>query len=213
MFALIKREMIDNIAILLLAAIVPAAIIIIVVKEVLISLAWPPIGIPAIMLRVLWPYLLCGAFVATGCGAAQMHGDREQKISTFLSTLATTPGRILTARMIVGLFLILIMFTPLALTDVVILKIFTRQAPVQIVFLMKSFATILATFVCCYAIGLQSGWRTSKLMAILSGIVLSAVLLLVVAIKGFGNESIAILLLFAAASLIWTWQRFIRMPL
>jgi hypothetical protein len=213
MFTLIKREVVDNIAVLLLAAIVPAAIIVIVVKVVLNNLGWPPIGIPRIMLRVMWPYLLCGAFVGTGCGAAQMHGDREQKISTFLSTLTTTRGRILTARLTVGILLILIMFVPLVVADIALLKIFTRLAPVDIDFLMKSFATILATFVCCYAIGLQVGWRSSKLMAILTGIVLSAALILVVAIKGFGTESIVILVLFALASLIRTWMKFFRMPL
>jgi hypothetical protein len=213
MFTLIRREVIDNIAILLLAAIVPAIIIIIVVKEVLTGLAWPPIGIPVIMAKVLWPYLLCGAVVATACGAAQMHDDSQRKVSTFLSVLATTRGRILIARTVVGVILILIMFVPLVVADVILLRVFARLAPLDIDFLVRSLATILAVFVCCYAIGLQSGWRSSKLMAILFGIVLSAALILVVAIKGFGAESIIILALFTIASLIWTWRRFLTMPL
>lgn len=213
MFTLIKREVIDNIAILLLAAIVPAIVIIFVVKGVLTGLAWPPIGIPVIMLRVLWPYLLCGAFVAAGCGVAQMHGDNQQKISTLLSTLATTRSRILAARVIVGLFLILIMFVPVVLTDLILLKVFTPLAPLDMDFLVRSFATILATFACCYAIGLQSGRRTSKPMALIFNVALSAALILVVTIKGFGAESIIILALFTIASLIWTWRRFLSMPL
>ncbi len=213
MLTLIKRELIDNIAVLLLAAIVPASIIIIVVKEVLTGLARPPIGIPVIMLRVLWPYLLCGAVVATAGGAAQMHDDNQRKVSTFLSVLATTRGRILIARTVVGVVLILIMFVPLVLADVILLRVFARLAPLDTDFLVRSFATILAAFVCCYAIGLQSGWRASKIMALLFSIVLSATLILVVAIKGFGAESIIILALFTIASLIWTWQKFLTMPL
>jgi hypothetical protein len=213
MLTLIKRELIDNVAILLLAAFVPASIIIIVVRGVLTGLAWPPIGIPAIMAIVLWPYLLCGAVVATAGGAAQMHDDNQRKVSTFLSALATTRGRILIARIVVGVMLILIMFVPLVLADLILLRVFTRLAPLDADFLIRSFATILAVFVCCYAIGLQSGWRSSKLMALLFSLALSAALILVVAIKGFGAESIIILALFTIASLIRTWQKFISMPL
>jgi len=215
MFTLIKREVIDNIAVLLLAVIVPAFFIIVVVKGVLSGLARPPIGIPVVMVKVkiLWLYLLCGAFVAAGCGAAQMHDDNQRKLSTFLSVQATTRSRILIARIVVGVMLILIMFVPLVLADVILLRVFARLAPLDTDFLVRSFASILANFVCCYAIGLQSGWRSSKLMAILFSVVLSAVLVLVVAIKGFGAESIIILALFTIASLIWTWQRFLRMPL
>jgi len=213
MFTLIKRELIDNIALLLLAAIVPAIIITIVIKGVLEGVAYLPIGIPVIMVRILWPYLLCGAFVAAGCGAAQMNDDSQRKLSTFLSVLATTRGRIFIARTVLGVMLILIMFVPLVVTDVVLLKIFARPVPLDMNFLIRSFATILATFVCCYAIGLQVGWRSSKLMAILFGVALSAALILVVAIKGFGVESIIILVLFTVASLIWTWHKFLSLPL
>ncbi|MHC5059847.1 MAG: hypothetical protein ACYTFK_02015 [Planctomycetota bacterium] len=213
MLTLIKRELIDNIAILLLAAIVPASIIVIVVKGVLTGLGWPPIGIPVGMAKVLWPYLLCGAFVAAGAGAAQIHTDNQQKISTLLSTLATTRTRILLARVIVGLLLIAIMFVPLVLADMILLRLFPRLAPLDADFLVRSFATILTIFLCSYAIGLQCGWRSNKLMAILFSVVLSAVLILIVAIKGFGTESIIILALFTIASLIWTWQKFISMPL
>ena len=213
MLTLIKRELIDNIAILLLAAFVPAIIIIIVVKEVLTGLAQPPIGIPVIMAKVLWSYLFCGAVVATTGGAAQMHDDNQRKVSTFLSALATTRGRILIARIVVGVMLILIMFVPLVVADVILLRVFARLAPLDTDFLVRSFASILATFVCCYAIGLQSGWRSSKLMALLFSLALSAALILVVTIKGFGTESIVILVLFALASLIRTWTRFLKMPL
>ena len=213
MLTLIKRELVDNIAVLLLAAIVPALFIVIVVQGVLTGLARPPIGIPVIMAKVLWAYLLCGAIVVAGCGAAQMHDDSQRKISTFLSVQATTRSRILVARIVVGVMVMLILFVPLVLADVILLRVFARLAPLDTDFLVRSFATILATFVCCYAIGLQSGWRSSKLMAILFSVVLSAVLLLVVAIKGFGAESIIILALFTVASLIWTWQKFLSMPL
>jgi hypothetical protein len=151
--------------------------------------------------------------VATAGGAAQMHDDNQRKVSTFLSVLATTRGRILIARTVVGVMLILIMFVPLVLADVILLRVFARLAPLDTDFLVRSFATILATFVCCYAIGLQSGWRTSKIMALLFSIALSATLILVVAVKGFGAESIIILALFTIASLIWTWQKFLTMPL
>jgi hypothetical protein len=105
------------------------------------------------------------------------------------------------------------MFVPVVVADVILLKVFVRLAPLDTDFLIRSFATILATFVCCYAIGLQAGWRTSKLMVILFSVALSAALVLVVAIKGFGTESIVILVLFALASLIWTWIRFLTIPL
>lgn len=213
MLTLIKREVVDNMGALVLAVFVPAIITVIIVKEVLTGLSWPPIGIPVIMITALWPYLLCGALVATGFGAAQIHDDNQQKISTFLSTLATTRTRILAARVLVGLFLILIMITPFVLAYVILLRVFPRLAPLDTDFLVRSFATIIAVFVCSYVIGLQCGWRSSKLMAILFSIVLSAVLVLVVAIKGFGAESIIILALFTIASLIWTWQKFLKMPL
>ena len=208
MYALIKREVVDNIALFALAILPPAMISVLVIKEVVTrSMIDAPIGIPCFMYEIFWPYLLCGAFVAVACGAAQMHGDKNEKISTFLSTLATTRRQIMAARMIVGVFVILILSVPV-FTDIALLRTYSRLVPVETSVLIKPLVTIFSVFVCCYAIGLQSGWRTSKIMSLLSSLVLAAVMVLVVVIKGFGFESVLILLLFSIASLIRTWQQF-----
>lgn len=209
MFALIKREVVDNIVLFGLAILPPSMISVLIIKEVVArSLVDAPIGIPVFMYEIFWPYLLFGAFVAAACGTAQMHGDKNEKISTFLSTLATTRRQIIAARMIVGVFLILLLSAPV-FTDIVLLRTYSRLVPIETGFLIRPFVTIFSVFVCCYAIGLQSGWRTSKIMSLLSSIALGVVMVLVVVIKGFSFESVLILLLYSVASLICTWQQFL----
>ena len=211
MFALIKREVVDNIALFGLAVVPPLMISVLIIKAVVErSVIDVPIGIPEVMYKAFWVYLLGGAFVAVACGAGQMNSDKNEKISTFLSTLATTRKRIMTARLIVGVFVILLLSVPVVVTDAALLRTFSRLAPIETGVLIKPFVTIFSVFVCCYAIGLQSGWRTSKIMSLLSSIALAAVMILVVVIKGFGFESVLILLLFSIASLIRTWQRFLN---
>ncbi len=211
MFALIKREFVDNI-VLFVMAIMPGAMISVLIIQTVVrrSMVDAPIGIPESMYEVFWGYLLVGAFVTVACGAVQMHGDKNEKISTFLSTLATTRKHIMAAKLIFGGIVILILSVPVVVTDIALLRVFSRLAPIETSVLIKPFVTIFSVFVCCYAIGLQSGWRTSKIMSLLSSIALAAVMILVVVIKGFSVESVLILLLFSVASLICTWQKFLN---
>ena len=173
----------------------------------------PPVGVPEGMYVAFWVPLWLLPFIMAGLGAAQMHGDRSKKISAYLCTLATSRERILAARIIAGLALMVIIVMPLAIADAVFLVVYPRLVPIDVGSLVDRFAVVLAVNLAGYAVGLLMGWNTNKYFATLGSIVLCLVLIGVMAIKGFGGQTCVILLLVAAAGLARTGQRFMRSAL
>ncbi len=217
MLALIKREIEDKYVYFIIAAAIAAIFVTkMIFHRVIMRCDYGPIGLQGgkwgvyettMYLLIFWP------FAATAMGAMQMYSDRDKKISSFLSTLATTRKQILTAKLITGFLWMLVIFVPIVITDVILLQIFPRLALPDIGFFVKCFASVFLCYIACYAFGLQIGWTTKRVSTALGIILVTPLLILVIAIKGFSFQAIAILSLFTVLSIARTWQKFMSSPL
>jgi hypothetical protein len=221
MFALIKREIEDNIPIFAISVLVAAIFTGTIIYSVTTRQAHQvsPRGISNTMVVALIFHLpICLFSIAAAMGAAQMYLDKNKKISAFLSTLTTTRRRIFVAKIIAGVFGILLAIVPIALTNAVLLQIF-HVAPVSHMY-MSFFARLflflfLASFT-CYAFGLQMGCSPNRfrpILGTLGAVILLAVPASVLIIKGLGVQSAVILLVLTFASLTRTWNTFMSTSL
>jgi hypothetical protein len=140
-------------------------------------------------------------------GATQMYWDKTKKISALLATLAVNRVQIFTARVIAGFLLVLIGFIPIAgaiISAVSKPKVFLPSHGLYYEILIPS---LLLGFA-CYCVGLQTGWTSNRVTAILGALGLSVILIPVIIIKGFGLEIYAILIFLIAACLIRAWYKF-----
>jgi len=214
MLTLIEREFKDNLIFFLIALIASMVCTSTVVWSVTMTHADAlPVGIPLIMYQALAVLLPGLALLAAAFGATQMYGDRSKRISTFLSTLATTRGQILAAKMITGVLWILLVLLPLLAADVILLQVYPRVAPLDVSFLAKMFAVTFLCSLACYALGLQMGWNTNRFFPILGSVALSFTLIYLVVVKGFSIQALGLLFVFAVAALTRTWQRFMSIPI
>ncbi|UCC22560.1 MAG: hypothetical protein JSW23_00350 [Planctomycetota bacterium] len=210
MLTLIKREIEDHIAYLIGAGVFSAVFV-----GILISLVYgrspnePRIFVTGLTIPLV---AMCMAgFCAMG--AAQMYTDKTRKISALLATLATTRAKILAARIIVGVLVILTGLAPLIITAVILLRLFGPEVPMYGGMIAElSIAAFLMGFA-CYCIGLQTGWSPSKVAPTLGGLALSCVLVGLFVVKGFGLHTAIILVLFIAASLVNVWHKFMSTSL
>lgn len=204
MFTLIKREIEDHLVYFIGAIILSAVLVALLTSAIYYDdpgegTVFVGLSIPAIVVLIIgFP----------GMGASQMYTDRSRKISTFLSSLPVTRCQILTARIITGILAILVVLVPLTVTGTILWRLFTPQIPIfpGLIFDL-SVVTFLMGFA-CYCLGLQTGWTTSRITPSLGGIILTCIFVPLIIIKGFGPQIKIILLLFIAASLIRTWQKF-----
>ena len=216
MLTLIKREIQDILLYLILPYLALAILI--------ISLAWhtashysynlgssssPFYAISNTMAEAIWLPLIILPLISAGFGSYQMCSDRIRKISTFLSTLATTRNRILAARIITGVSFILTILLPLAATYVLLYIIYPRIVPGASTFFVPRFVIILLASVAAYSIGMLLGQGSKMFIAFSGSILLLAVLAAIIIIKGFGLQSCVILVLIAVAAFIRTWQKFV----
>ncbi|MCH7559491.1 MAG: hypothetical protein IIB56_18845 [Planctomycetes bacterium] len=210
MFALIKREIQDHIVYFIGAAAFAAIFILISISLIHnYNSRNPPVfsigfGIPAVTLVIL-------GFCAMG--AAQMHTDRNRKISAFLSTLAVSRSRILLARIITGILAILTLFVPLTITAVVLLRLYVHPVLMYPGIVFEIFTAEFLMAFACYCLGLLTGWNSGKITPILGGIALTCILLPLIIVKGFDLHIVVILVLFIVASLIRTWHTFMSTSL
>jgi ABC-type transport system involved in multi-copper enzyme maturation permease subunit len=210
MFTLIKREIEDNMAYFLAAALFSALIIIASLAVIYQRNSDNIIELSLSFLLPTFPLMLVG-FAAMG--VSHMYMDKSRKISGFLSTLPVSRKRILLARIITGILAILILLVPLAVTTVILQRLFAPSYPVYAYFIPEIFTGVLLMGFACYCLGLQTGWTSGKVVPTLGGIVLTCVLVTLIFFKGFGLDTIVILLLLIIASLIRTWQKFMSASL
>jgi len=209
MFTLIKREIQDHLVYFLGAAMLSAILIPLLVSAVYYTEAYDEpvfvgLSIPVIVVLIIG----CSAM-----GVSQMYTDRNRKISTFLSGLPATRGRILTARIITGILAILIVLLPLTITSTVLCRLFAPPIPIYSGLIFDIFvATFLMGFA-FYCLGLLTGWTSSKITPTLGGLVLTCILVSLILIKGFGVHIVVILVLFIVASLLRTWHTFMTTSL
>lgn len=214
MLALIKREIDDHMVFFVVAAIAAFVFVFTLVRlEIPVINSKLPVGIPITAYSILFWFLPALSVASAALGAAQMYSDKNKKISTFLSTLATTRRQILTAKIITGVLWILFALLPLAIAQTILLHIFPRLVPIDITFLVKAFVLTFLASLACYALGLQMGWNSNKLFPTLGSIALAPLLLGVIVIKGVCIETAVLLLLFAASMILRTWKRFISTSL
>lgn len=141
-------------------------------------------------------------------GAAQMYGDRANRVSTLLSTQAVTRSRILIARALTGVVTVLVSLIPTLVAIVLLLKL--RKPPwefysgivwdVSIVLILMGLA--------CHAVGLLAGWTSSRASLLVGCICLILLVASLVVVKGFGLSAVGVLALLLAA--VWgrIWHTF-----
>ena len=131
-----------------------------------------------------------------------MYLDRTRKISAFLSTLAVSRSRILIARIVTGILVILTLLLPLAITVATLLRIYVPTVLIYPGMVFEIFITVFLMAFACYCIGLQTGWTSGKITPTLGGIALTCIFVPLIIVKGFGLQIVVILVLFIIASLI-----------
>ena len=214
MYSLIKREIKDNIFYFILPVCFAAVSVTFIVAKVLKEAAHDvPVGIPEIMYLVFYTYIPFAGIVAAAFGASQMYTDKSKRISGFLITLATTRGRILTAKVITGLLWISVALLPIAAADAALLKVFNPLVPIDSKSLVSLFIITFTLYTGCYVTGLLLGWTANKVVPSFGCLVITAALISVVVIKGFTISAFVILLLFTLAAMIRTTQKFLTTPL
>jgi ABC-type transport system involved in multi-copper enzyme maturation permease subunit len=211
MWALIKREIEDQIVFFIAAALLTALVIITTIVSVVPERLM--MG-ETFWMAVSMPYLLIFVpFVSGAVGATQMYSDRTKKISAFLCTQATNRPRILTAKIIAGIMWICTVIVPVAIKDAVLLWKYPPLPGVERGGIWVLYGTALVLNFTCYCLGLMMGWNAGKTIPILGSIVLTPVVMLVILIKGFGAEPVVLLAVLAAAMLVRTWHKFMATEL
>lgn len=214
MFTLIKRELEENYTLFLLAVFFELALLTNLISQAALTKAGPlPFEVPKIMLQTLWWILPFFSLASIVLGIVQIRVDRNQNISTFLSTLATTRRQIFFAKIIAGLIWILIVLLPLAAADAILLKASPRILPPDLAPLLWTFLVTFLAFTACYSLGLQISYLANKGLIVLGVLFITPVLLSVIIIKGFSLQTAIILLILTIVSLVRAWQKFMSTPL
>jgi ABC-type transport system involved in multi-copper enzyme maturation permease subunit len=201
MLRLIVREIQDNSvyfgACCVLGAITISVLVCMIVYGITsggIHIAWTMVGFLFLTFGVL--------------GAAQMYGDRANRVSTLLSTQAVTRNRILAARVLTGVATVLITLVPVFVASVVLLRL--KMLPLEFYSRMVwDISIILAlTGFACHGVGLLIGWTSSKATLIVGFLCLLMLLASLVVVKGFGLSAVALLVLLILA--VWgkIWHTF-----
>jgi hypothetical protein len=215
MFTLIKREIRDHIVYFIGSAVL-SAIFIIISLSVISKLessanerrGYIPGDPEVFSIGVGVPTFAVIVIGICGLGVSQMYLDRSRKISAFLSTLAVSRGAILSAKIITGILVILTLLVPLAVTAIVLLRLYTPSVLNFSGMVFEIFVAVFLMAFACYCIGLQTGWTSGKVAPTLGGIVLAYIFVPLILIKGFGLQIVVILVLFIIASLIRIWHSF-----
>ena len=201
MLTLMRREVRDNMVYVLAPCVLSLLTIGILVSVFLSGIKSAAIPFGGLLLLVL--FLGFGAL-----GSAQMYGDRANRISTLLSTLAVTRHQILAARVLTGILAILVALVPVLVTSVILLQAFLppfefyRRMVVEV-----SITTILAGLA-CYGVGLLVGGTTNRAWLLVGNLSLLALCVSLLLVKGFGPEVVLILVVLSGALLARTWYRF-----
>jgi len=210
MFALIKREIQDHIVYFIGAAAFSAVFII---MSISVIHQYDPKEPPVFAIGLGVPAFTIVIFGICAMGATQMYLDKTRKISALLSTLAVSRSRILLARIITGILVILTLLVPLTITAVTLLRLYVPPVLIYPGMVFEIFVAVFLMAFACYCIGLQTGWTSGKIIPTLGGIALTCIFVPLLFIKGFGVHIVVILVLFIIASLIRTWHTFMTTSL
>ncbi|OHB68708.1 MAG: hypothetical protein A2Y77_17090 [Planctomycetes bacterium RBG_13_62_9] len=208
MLTLIGREISDHVAYVLGCCVISLMITGITIYDLL----WETEPISLGLCGTL-AFFLFASFLSLG--VAQMYGDRANRISSLLSTMAVTRTRILAARVLVGVLVVVGSVVLFVVPVAIVLQMIASPQGVYrriVEFYSHTILEVLTSFVlislACYCIGLQVGWTTNKVRLLLGSLLLLALILSLVWIKGPGPQAMLILVVFIAAALGHTWYRF-----
>ena len=210
MFALIKREIRDHLIFFFSAFILSGILV-----GFSISLLYEYRYIDSVAEQmaawiVIVSIVILGFFAM---GAVQMYIDRTRRISAFISTLPVSRSRILLAKLIAGMLAILTLLLPLLIAVIILFRLLSPPIPLFGGIIVEVFTGYFLTALACYCIGLQTGSKTGKPGAALSGLVLTLILISLISIKGFGTPLVVLLVLFIIASVFRVWHTFTTMSL
>ena len=207
MFALIKREIEDNIVFYLMFAILSLG-----GSALMLGLAFcGDLEYPGDKWSLIIPGLLFTAVGLLGVstlGSSQMYVDRTRKVSAFLSGLAVTRGRLFAAKITAGAIGILLMIGPIVIAAMITVEKFAVPIPVRWEVFREVTLVVFLVYLSGYSMGLVVGWAITKFNPGLLAIALTILFLPFVIVKGFGPEAAGWLVLFNGAALTLSWQRF-----
>ncbi len=201
MWRLVTRELYDNLIYVLACCAFSAITISVMVVTSLSEAADAASVFSTILMLVLFASL-------SALGAAQMYGDRANRISVLLATLAVTRSQILVARVLVGVLTLLASLLPILIAVLILLSRVTLPAAFYSRMVWEFAVVAALTGLACYGIGLAVGWTTNKTWLILGNFLPMILLVSLVFALGPGLEATFLLLLFIAALFVHTWHRF-----
>jgi hypothetical protein len=201
MLRLMAREVLDNSVFVVACCVISAIIITILIVMTVSGVAHA--GIVGSWMLTGLLLLVFGAF-----GAAQMYGDRGNRVSTLLATQAVTRDRILMARILTGILTVLIALVPAVIVAVVLLRLRLAHPEFYSQMIWHIAAVLLLMGLASHCVGLLMGWTSNRVRVSLGLIGLLAVLVSLVVIKGFDASAIALLGLLILAGWARIWHTF-----
>jgi hypothetical protein len=201
MLRLIARELYDHSVYVGACCVLGAITVTILICMILYGIT--EAGIP--IAYIVTGFLFLGFGVL---GAAQMYADRANRVSTLLSTQAVTRSRILAARVLTGIVIVLITLIPVLAAAVMLLRL--NEVPLEFYSRMVwDISIVLAlTGIACHGMGLLIGWTSSKSSLIVGFVCLMLLLAALVVVKGFGPSAMALLALLILAAWARVWHTF-----
>jgi len=209
MLTLIKREIRDHLVYFFIAVILAATL----VGSLAISAYNFDRGESPVYVALMIPGVILLILGMAGMGVSQMYIDKNRKISAFLTSQPVTRGRILSARVITGVLAILVVLAPAAIAAATLNSLLGPPIPAYGKLIADIFLTVFLMALACYSMGLLTGWTTSRVTPSFGGLGLTALLVSMIVIKGFGLEMKLLLVLIIAAALTRTWRKFVSTPL
>ena len=211
MFTLIRREIQDNVAYFIGAAVLTAILVALLIPAMYSDPDEEPVFIVFIGLSL--PVIIALVIGCAGMGVTQMYTDRTRRISAFLSVLPVTRSQILAARIVTGILAILLVLLPLTVTAVILRQLLVPPIPIFSGLIFDISVVAFLTCLACYCLGLLTGWTSSKITPTLGALLLTCILVSLIPVKGFGLHIKAILALLIVASLTRTWRKFMSTAL
>jgi ABC-type transport system involved in multi-copper enzyme maturation permease subunit len=158
MLTLLKREIQDNIAFFIAAALFSAVLILTTVS---VTYSEDPGHVSVSSLSLMIPTVAFTLLGFYAMGSGQMRFDKSRKISALLVTLPVSRHQILIARIITGLLAILLLLVPPAVTAQILIRLHPWPYPIYPNFVAEIFTGVLLASLACYCLGLQIGYRSS----------------------------------------------------
>jgi hypothetical protein len=211
LFTLIKRQIVDDTAYLMLALAISTILLILIG---LLGFIYPD----ELQFHLGALLIVLPAFISIGCfifGVAQTYSQEMMGSRIFLSVLPVTSCYIILSRFISGTMIILavIVLLAIAITAGVLSQLVLWPKSIFPGGLVDLFTCIFLVGLACYCLSLQAARKASSFANALVALPLALILNLLIVVKGLEFQLIFITLLFIGASLLnllWNSQLCMR---